>query len=140
MGDMFSPGKRSEIMSHIRSKETHAEKIAFRYLRQEKIYFQKHYKRAVGKPDIALPRQKKAVFIDGDFWHGRHYARIIKSRPPGDYWINKIASNSARDVRQRNALIEQGWIILAIWESDIKRIRTRQETLRKIKLFLAPDE
>lgn len=66
MADMYSPEKRSDIMSRIRSKETQAEKIVFRYLRQQKLYFQKHYARAAGKPDVALPRKKKAVFIDSD--------------------------------------------------------------------------
>lgn len=67
MPDMFSAQKRSEIMSRIRSKGTEAERITFKYLRQNKIYFQKHYARVAGKPDIALPRKKKAFFIDGDF-------------------------------------------------------------------------
>lgn len=45
MADMYSPEKRSEIMSRIRSKETQAEKIVFRYLRRNNVYFQKHYAR-----------------------------------------------------------------------------------------------
>lgn len=133
---MYSIEKRSEIMSRIRSKETQAEKIAFKYLRQNKIYFQKHYARALGKPDIALPRKKKAVFIDSDFWHGRTYEKVLKNRPPGDYWITKIARNMERDSIQREALISQGWSILVIWEEDVKRKRTRLEALEKIEKFL----
>lgn len=137
MPDMFSPKKRSEIMSRIRSKETEAERIVFKYLRQNKIYFQKHYARAAGKPDIALPRKKKAVFIDGDFWHGRDYERIVASRPAGDYWPAKIAYNMERDVRNRAELAEKGWKLLVIWESDIKRKRTRDSALEQIARFLA---
>jgi DNA mismatch endonuclease (patch repair protein) len=136
MTDMFSPEKRSEIMSRIRSKETQAEKIVFRYLRKQGVYFQKHYKRVAGKPDVALPRKKKAVFVDGDFWHGRDYDRILKSRPPGDYWITKLAYNMERDARQRKELIANGWQLLLVWESDIKRKKTQQETLEAIKQFL----
>lgn len=137
MPDMFSPSKRSEIMSRIRSKETEAERITFRHLRRNKIYFQKHYARVAGKPDIALPRKKKAVFIDGDFWHGRDYGRIVASRPQGDYWPAKIAYNMERDARNRAELIEKGWKLLVIWESDIKRKRTRTDTLEQIARFLA---
>lgn len=137
MPDMFSPKKRSEIMSRIRSKETEAERIVFKYLRQNKIYFQKHYARAAGKPDIALPRKKKAVFIDGDFWHGRDYKRIVASRPEGDYWPAKIAYNMERDARDRAELTEKGWKLLVIWESDIKRKRTRDSALEQIARFLA---
>lgn len=137
MPDMFSPKKRSEIMSRIRSKETEAERIAFKYLRQNKIYFQKHYARVAGKPDIALPRKKKAVFIDGDFWHGRDYERIVASRPEGDYWPAKIAYNMERDAKNRAQLEADGWQLLAIWESDIKRKRTRDSALEQIARFLA---
>lgn len=139
MPDMFSPEKRSEIMSRIRSKNTRAEIIVFRYLRKHKIYFQKHYTRVAGKPDVALPRRKKAVFIDGDFWHGRDYGRIVASRPEGDYWPAKIAYNIERDVRNRTELSEKGWKVLAVWESDIKRKRTRDNTLERIVKFLTDD-
>ena len=57
-------------MSKIRSKNTKLEVLVFRELRKRGVYFQKHYERVVGKPDIALPRKRKAVFLDGDFWHG----------------------------------------------------------------------
>jgi len=136
MADMYSPEKRSEIMSRIRSKDTQAEKIVFRYLRQQKIYFQKHYSRAAGKPDVALPRKKKAVFIDGDFWHGRTYEKVLKNRPPGDYWVLKIARNMERDKQQRQQLAEQGWSVLVIWEEDLKRKRTREQTLNILSDFL----
>jgi DNA mismatch endonuclease (patch repair protein) len=85
MADMFSPEKLSQIMFRIWSKDSQAERIVFKYLRQDKKYFQKHYSKAPGKPDLALPRKKKAIFIDGDFWHGRDFDRIIKNRPAGDY-------------------------------------------------------
>lgn len=136
MADMYSPEKRSEIMSRIRSKETVAEKIVFEELRRRKIYFQKHYKRAPGKPDIALPRKKKAVFIDGDFWHGRDFSRISESRDPDDYWVKKLTRNMDRDKQQLEELAQKGWLVLRVWESDIKRKRTRTGEIDKIAGFL----
>ena len=62
--DVFTKKKRSEIMSKIRSKNTIIEKIAFSELRKAGIYFQKHYKKIAGNPDIALPRKKMAIFVD----------------------------------------------------------------------------
>lgn len=138
MADIFSPEKRSEIMSHVRSKGTGAEKLAFSYLRKNKIYFQKHYGRAPGKPDIALPRKKKAVFIDSAFWHGKTLEKIARSRAPDDYWVKKISGNIARDAKQRNTLRDNGWQVLVIWEDDIKRKKTREVNLRAIKEFLSP--
>lgn len=69
MTDVFDPEKRREVMKLVKSKNSKAELIVFRYLRKQGIYFQKHYKKASGRPDIALPRKKKAVFIDGDFYN-----------------------------------------------------------------------
>lgn len=136
MADVFNEEKRSEIMSKIRSKNTVAEKIVFKYLRQEKIYFQRHYKRVAGKPDLALPRKKKAVFIDGDFWHGRDYARLFRTRPEGDYWIKKIRYNMDRDALNRKRLKDAGWAVLAVWETDIKRKKTQISELKAIAQFL----
>lgn len=51
-------------MSKIRSKNTGIEKIIFRELRKRKIYFQRYYSKAIGNLDIALPKKKKAVFIE----------------------------------------------------------------------------
>jgi DNA mismatch endonuclease (patch repair protein) len=136
MGDMYSKEKRSQIMSLIRSKDTIAERIVFSFLRSKKIYFQRHYKRAMGSPDVALPRKKKAVFVDGDFWHGRELERLMDRRSADDFWVAKIKANLERDTKQRQALLDSGWQILAVWESDLKRKRTRDETLESIEAFL----
>lgn len=135
MPDIFDPAKRSEIMSKIRGKNTKAELIAFRYLRKEGIYFQKHYKRVPGSPDIALPRKKRAVFIDGDFWHGKTIDRVMK-RGAEDFWTKKILRNIERDRQQEKILLEKGWQILRIWESDITRKSTQMECLKRIGAFL----
>jgi DNA mismatch endonuclease (patch repair protein) len=137
MVDIYSKEKRSEIMSRIRSKGTGAEKLAFSYLRKHKVYFQKHYARVPGKPDIALPRKKKAIFIDSEFWHGKTFEDIKRRYAPDSYWVKKIARNMQRDEEQRTALEKDGWTLLIIWEKDILRKTTRDDTLTKIKDFLA---
>ena len=126
-------------MSKIRSKNTKAELLAFKYLRKRRIYFQKHYKHAPGSPDIALPRKKKAVFIDGDFWHGKTIDQVIRRRGPDDHWTKKILRNMERDQEQMTTLQEREWKILRIWEHDILRKRTQHETLVKIEEFLTID-
>lgn len=133
---MFTQEQRSEIMSKISSKETLAERIVFRYLRSEGIYFRKHYNRISGKPDIALPRKKIAVFIDGDFWHGRSFDNS-SSRLPEIYWKDKIAGNIARDKEVNKVLKERGWKILRVWEKEIVTKKTRNEVLAKVRDFLA---
>ena len=136
MADTFSREERSRIMSLVRSKDTSPEKIVFSYLRKSHVYFQRHYSRAIGNPDIALPRKKRAVFVDGDFWHGRNYQKVLAKHEPDSYWIKKITRNIERDKEQRAALRDEGWQLLVVWESDVLRKSTRQQELEKIKAFL----
>jgi len=141
--DIFDTDKRSDIMKRIKSKNSKSELLVFRYLRRRGIYFQKHYKRAPGSPDIALPRKKRAVFIDGDFWHGRTIDKIMQKDDINPYWIEKLHKNMERDKRQEKELLDNGWEILRIWDSDLRRKRTAPEHLEKIADFLLkplPDE
>lgn len=131
--DVFTKKKRSEIMSKIRSKNTKAELIVFKELRKRKVYFRKHYKKVAGSPDIALPRKKIAIFIDGDFWHGKNFKKEEK-RLPRKYWRDKIKSNILRDKRNRNLLRRQGWKILRVWESEI--VGNKDFLINKVNEFL----
>lgn len=120
-------------MSKIRSKNTVAEMLVFKELQKRKIYFQKHYKRAVGNPDVALPCKKRAVFIDGDFWHGYQFLKQRK-RLPKKYWQAKIEDNIKRDRRIRAKLKRDGWQILKIWEHELSK--NFDKTIEKIIAFL----
>lgn len=106
-------------MAAVKSKNTSLERAVFSALRKRKIHFQRHYKKAPGSPDIAFPTKKIAVFIDGDFWHGYRYPvwkRTIKS----SFWRNKIEKNRKRDKRNFRKLRAKGWVVIRIWEHDVK--------------------
>lgn len=133
--DFLTPDERRLRMQAVKSKNSKAELIVFGYLAIEKVYFQKHYKRALGSPDIALPRKKRAVFIDGEFWHGKTIDRVME-RGPDDYWTKKILRNMERDQEQEKLLAEAGWKILRVWEKDLLRKKSQPETLSRIKEFL----
>ncbi len=121
-------------MSKIRSQNTKTELLVFRELRRRGVYFQKHYKRAIGNPDIALPRKKKAVFIDGDFWHGYQFSKLRK-RLPKKYWLAKIERNMRRDKTNRAKLRKDGWQVLKIWEHEIQK--NFSKTISKIIEFFS---
>ncbi len=132
MADCFTKEKRSEIMSKIRSKNTKAEVLVFRELRRRGVYFQKHYKKAKGTPDIALPRKKRAVFIDGDFWHGYNFNKQ-KDRLPKKYWRAKIEGNIIRDRKNRAKLKRDGWQVLRAWEHEV--LKNFDNSINKIISF-----
>jgi DNA mismatch endonuclease (patch repair protein) len=135
MADIFTKEKRSEVMSKVKGKNTSIERQVFRYLRKHGVYFQKHYRRAPGHPDVALPRKRRAVFIDGDFWHGWRYASL-KDRLPNAFWREKIERNVARDRRNRRELRAAGWQVLRVWEHELRRKKDRERALEKIRRFL----
>lgn len=76
----------------------------------------------MGKPDIAITRYKIAIFIDGDFWHGRNMEKIdAEIKNHREYWIPKLKNNQERDKEVNERLTEEGWLVLRFWESDINR-------------------
>ena len=131
--DVFSKKKRSEIMSKIRSKNTSIEVAKFRKLRHKGVHFRTHYSKVAGCPDIALPKKKKAVFIDGDFWHGYQFFKLWKTLP-NKFWREKISRNIKRDKSVRAKLKRQGWKVLRVWEHELSK--EQDKTIRKIILFL----
>jgi DNA mismatch endonuclease (patch repair protein) len=65
--------------------------------------------------DIAFPRQKVAVFIDGCFWHGCPVHHTVSKTNP-EFWSAKVARNRARDRETDGLLAEAGWIVARFWE------------------------
>lgn len=73
--------------------------------------------RSAPRPDVAFTRAKVAVFIDGCFWHGCP-EHGVSPRTNSHYWGAKIARNRARDLENDRALIDQGWLVIRVWEHD----------------------
>ena len=83
-----------------------------------------HAKGIPGKPDLVFSRTRVVVFCDGDFWHGRDWLRLrrrLQRRHNADYWITKIARNRERDRNVTKLLVQDGWFVVRLWESDILR-------------------
>lgn len=128
--DVFSPEKRSQVMSRIRSKDTKPEKIIRSILHKQGFRFRINRKDLPGKPDIVLPKYKTVIFVHGCFWHrheGCKYAYTPKSNI--DFWNKKFSSTLQRDKNIQNKLRKSGWKVLTIWECEIKEIEKTPELL-----------
>lgn len=69
------------------------------------------------RPDLVFTRWKLAVFVDGCFWHQcPEHGRVPKSNP--SYWVPKLQANVERDRRADAALLDEGWVVLRIWEHE----------------------
>ncbi len=122
MSDKFSPEKRSEIMSKIKSKDTMYEVMVRSYLHKKGFRFRKNDTRYPGKPDIVLPKYKTVIFIHGCFWHGHEsckYACTPKSNT--DFWLKKIDTNRKRDQIVKRKLEKLGFTVYEIWECELKK-------------------
>lgn len=109
-------------MQHIRSKDTKAEILLRKALWRKGLRYRKNVNHLPGKPDIVFIKHKIVIFVDGDFWHARGH-----EKNPGEqidtnknYWTDKLKRNVARDRYVNELLLEQGWLVLRFWESDIK--------------------
>lgn len=80
--------------------------------------------------DIAFPRSRTVVFVDGCFWHGcpEHGTRSFRG-PNADLWTRKIARNRERDATARSVAGAEGWHPIRVWECAILRDPEEQAQL-----------
>ena len=115
-----------KIMSSIPSKNTEPELILRKALWKDNLRYRVNYKKLPGKPDIVFTKRRVVVFCDGDFWHGHNWAiRGLSSMDEelagySDFWRTKILRNIERDAEVNQKLKEQGWMVVRLWESDIR--------------------
>jgi DNA mismatch endonuclease (patch repair protein) len=123
MPDTVSNERRSEIMSHIRSRNTSIELLIRKKMHSLGYRFRVNYKELPGKPDIVFTKKKIAIFIHGCFWHGHEvgcrYSHISQTRK--EYWIPKIIRTKERDKEHTEYLLKDGWTVLTIWECEVKK-------------------
>ncbi len=116
---MFTPEKRSEIMSKIRGKNTKIEILLRKALWRNEIRGYRVHFGLPGKPDIVFPKYKVAVFCDGDFWHGYNFNKWKDRLPP--YWFKKIKGNIERDKKNNRMLKQKEWTLIHFWEHQIEK-------------------
>ncbi len=114
--------QRSRIMSKIKCRDTKPE-IEFRKALWSKgIRYRTCSKSLPGKPDVASVSSKFAVFIDGEFWHGKDWnIQRDKIKSNKDYWVKKIERNMQRSTEVDRALSEMNIAVFRFWSKEIKK-------------------
>jgi DNA mismatch endonuclease (patch repair protein) len=129
MADIFTPEKRSDVMSRIRGRDTKPELALRSMLHRLGYRFTvkgPKNKTLPGKPDIVLPKYRTVIFVHGCFWHGHEHCphfRLPKSRRA--WWKHKIEGNRARDLRNEDALRKLGWNVVNVWECALETVADR---------------
>lgn len=124
--DGYSPSSSasSRVMKSNRSRNTTPEILVRKGLWRRGYRYRLHVTTLPGQPDIVFSKARIAVFVDGDFWHGKEWTRrkrLLERGSNSEYWVDKIRYNVDRDCRVNEALSKLGWSVIRIWESDIER-------------------
>jgi DNA mismatch endonuclease, patch repair protein len=127
--DTITPTERSALMSRIRSKDTRPEVAVRSILHRLGYRFRLHRKDLPGRPDIVLIKHRKIIFVQGCFWHGHTCRLASKPKSNEGYWSAKLETNRARDARNIEVLVRQGWTVLELWECEVRRLEGLEERL-----------
>lgn len=101
MVDVFSPEKRSQVMSRIRGRGNKDTEVALaRLFRHHRISGWRRHQPIVGRPDFIFREHRVAVFVDGCFWHRcpKHSNIPANNRK---FWETKLSANVKRSRSQR---------------------------------------
>lgn len=118
-----SPQASATGRANSRKSNTQCEIVLRQALWAAGYRYRKNVASLPGHPDVAFPRAHLAVFVDGDFWHGRDWENRRRKLQVGsnpDYWIAKIQRNMERDLETTSRLESMGWTVLRFWESEVR--------------------
>jgi DNA mismatch endonuclease, patch repair protein len=120
MTDNLTKQQRSYAMSRIRRRDTHPELLLRRALWAAGLRGYRIDRRTLpGRPDISWGRHRVAVFVDGAFWHG--HSSAFTPGKSGKYWDDKIQRNMDRDRASNQTLEAMGWIVIRLWDFEVRK-------------------
>lgn len=103
-----------------KGKDTAPELLVRRLLRQGGHPGYRLHWKAPGRPDIAYPGLRVAIFVNGCYWHRCPHCSPPMPKAHADFWAAKFTANEARDTRNTAELVAAGWTVLTIWECQLK--------------------
>lgn len=132
-------------MQAIRNKETKAEIKLAKALWTKGHRYRKNNNKVFGKPDLTFKKIKLAIFVDGEFFHGRDWeTNKHRIQTNQEFWWSKIEGNIKRDKTVLDKLNSNGWKVLRFWDTEvhknlgycIKKIERTIETRKNAKKIL----
>ena len=131
------------MMRKVRGRDTKPELLLRKALWRAGLRYRVNDPTLPGTPDIVFPRRKLAVFVDGEFWHGKKLSAERLAEMP-QYWRAKISRNVERDQRVNHSLQAGGWRVLRIGTQTIAKhlnelVRVISDVLEGRDPLLLPD-
>ncbi len=120
--DNLTKEQRRKNMQAIRATGSKIETALAKALFARGHRYRKNNKTVYGKPDLTFKKLKIAIFVDGEFWHGKDWqTRKHDHKSNQAYWLSKIERNIKRDKEVNIQLLKDGWKILRFWGADIQK-------------------
>lgn len=136
MPDVLTPAQRHRCMSHIRSKATKPEILVRKWLWAHGYRYRLNVKSVPGKPDIVMRKYRTAIFVNGCFWHGHENCKqFVMPKTNTEFWQNKIENNRARDQRNYDILLQNGWQVIILWQCYLTKEKL-ENTMQSVALAL----
>ncbi len=109
-------------MQAIKSKETKDEILLAKALWRLGYRYRKNDKTVFGKPDLTFKKYKIAIFVDGEYFHGKDWeTEKHRIKTNTEFWRTKIESNIKRDDLVNQHLKDHGWKVLRFWSKEIRK-------------------
>lgn len=120
--DGLTKEQRSRNMKAIKSQGTKDEVLLAKALWEKGLRYRKNDKTVLGKPDLTFKRQRVAVFVDSEFFHGKDWeSEKYRIQTNKEFWWKKIEGNIRRDNHVTNQLLRDGWKVLRFWSKDVRK-------------------
>jgi len=107
-------------MKSARREDTRPEKLLRSHLHRLGLRFRIQQKLLDGnrrKADVVFRPARVVVLVDGCFWHGcPEHGTWPKENAA--FWRDKIETNRRRDADTDRRLIEEGWLVIRVWEHE----------------------
>ena len=118
--DRLTPEQRKKCMQSNKGIGTKPELVLAKAMWALGLRYRKNSKSIFGKPDFSFKKYKVAVFVDGEFWHGKDWEqRKAEIKGNREFWIAKIERNIRRDMEVTGRLKAEGWTVLRFWSNDV---------------------
>ena len=129
----------SKVMRANKAKNTKPELLVRKALWENGVRgYRLNWKTVPGRPDIAYPGKKIAIFVNGCYWHRCPKCNLPLPKTNTDFWKEKFDKNVKRDKKKNDELLSLDWIVLVLWECDIKS--DISNSIQKVKKVLDAQE
>jgi DNA mismatch endonuclease (patch repair protein) len=138
MADNLKPEDRQKTMRAVKGKGTTPERRLVAMLVGMGLKgWRKNAGDIIGKPDVVFSKEHVAIFVDGCFWHGCPYCqRKLMPETNRQYWERKINRNIELAKSNNQKLLENQWVVIRIWEHELKNATDRARIRNEIRQAL----